>query len=290
MQELNNEINLQQSALNCCVDEEHGKGSLEEAEAERLLLITTEKRTLLIDELNKLKSEGSQRKNKAGLLSQSEFVPSKGSVILSEIRLPLKADFVCSTVQKPDAASYSFLFILKAGAKNMVDTPLASTATSLNGDALTFSTTYTLEDVSNDFEISIEVYRLVQKKDSSVPDKKKKAYKSKAITPKRLLISRTTKSTLHSSVMASPGGLHAVRTSNFILVGSYTLSLSSVRNTKFAVDKIKYDVKERELLGYLFQEKMGLTSEHDEPVAKGLLDKLRIIKHTKPKLGNSNCC
>lgn len=47
-QELNNEINLQQTviyqasqALNCCVDEEHGKGSLEEAEAERLLLIAS---------------------------------------------------------------------------------------------------------------------------------------------------------------------------------------------------------------------------------------------------------
>ncbi|EPY75840.1 actin-binding protein anillin-like protein [Camelus ferus] len=147
MQELNNEINLQQTviyqasqALNCCVDEEHGKGSLEEAEAERLLLIATEKRTLLIDELNKLKNEGPQRKDKAGPISQSEFVPSKGSVTLSEIRLPLKADFVCSTVQKP--------------------------------------------------------------------------------------------------VMAS---LNAVRTSNFALVGSYMLSLSSIGNTKFALDKTIFE-------------------------------------------------
>ncbi|XP_074197102.1 anillin isoform X1 [Rhinolophus sinicus] len=267
MQELNNEINLQQTviyqasqALNCCVDEEHGKGSLEEAEAERLLLIATEKRMLLIDDLNKLKNEGPQRKNKAGSISQSEFVPSKGSVTLSEIRLPLKADFVCSTVQKPDAANYYFLIILKAGAENMVATPLASTSNSLNGDALTFSTTFTLQDVSNDFEINVEVYSLVQKKDPSVLDKKKKAYKSKAITPKRLLTSITTKSTLHSSVMASPGGLNAVRTSNFALVGSYTLSLSSVGNTKFALDKINYDVKERELLGYLFQEKVPFLS------------------------------
>ncbi|XP_059964770.1 anillin isoform X2 [Mesoplodon densirostris] len=264
MQELNNEINLQQTviyqasqALNCCVDEDHGKGSLEEAEAERLLLIATEKRTLLIDELNKLKNEGPQRKNKAGPISQSEFVPSKGSITLSEIRLPLKADFVCSTVQKPDAANYYFLIILKAGAENMVATPLASTSNSLNGDALTFTTTFTLRDVSNDFEINIEVYSLVQKKDPSGPDKKKKAYKSKAITPKRLLTSVTTKSTLHSSVMAS---LNAVRTSNFALVGSYTLSLSSVGNTKFALDKINYDVKERELLGYMFQEKVPFLS------------------------------
>ncbi|KAI5250919.1 Anillin [Manis pentadactyla] len=248
MQELNNEINLQQTviyqasqALNCCVDEEHGKGSLEEAEAERLLLIATEKRTLLIDELNKLKNEVPQRKNKPGPISQNEFVASKGSVTLSEIRLPLKADFVCSTVQKPDAANYSFLIILKAGgAENMVATPLASTSDSLNGDALTFTTTFTLQDVSNDFEINIEVYSLVQKKDLSGPDKKKKAYKSKAITPKRLLTSITTKSNLHSSVMASPGGLNAVRTSNFALVGSYLLSLSSVGNTKFALDKVPF--------------------------------------------------
>ncbi|XP_036048031.1 anillin isoform X4 [Onychomys torridus] len=247
MQELNNDINLQQTviyqasqALNCCVDEEHGKGSLEEAEAERLLLIATEKRALLIDELNKLKNEGPQRRNKAGGLSQSEFVPSKGSVTLSEICLPLKADFVCSTAQKPDASSYYYLIILKAGAEHMVATPLASTSNSLSGDALTFTTTFTLNDVSNDFEINVEVYSLVQKKDSSGLDKKKKASKSKAITPKRLLTSITSKSNLHSSVMASPGGLSAVRTSNFALVGSHTLSLSSVGDTKFALDKVPF--------------------------------------------------
>lgn len=267
MQELNNDINLQQTviyqasqALNCCVDEEHGKGSLEEAEAERLLLIATEKRALLIDELNKLKSEGPQRRNKTSVISQSEFAPSKGSVTLSEICLPLKADFVCSTAQKTDASNYYYLIMLKAGAEQMVATPLASTANSLSGDALTFPTTFTLHDVSNDFEINIEVYSLVQKKDSLGPDKKKKASKSKAITPKRLLTSITSKSSLHSSVMASPGGLGAVRTSNFTLVGSHTLSLSSVGDTKFALDKINFDVREQELLGYLFQEKVPFLS------------------------------
>nr|XP_055203591.1 anillin isoform X10 [Gorilla gorilla gorilla] len=244
MQELNNEINMQQTviyqasqALNCCVDEEHGKGSLEEAEAERLLLIATEKRTLLIDELNKLKNEGPQRKNKAS--PQSEFMPSKGSVTLSEIRLPLKADFVCSTVQKPDAANYYYLIILKAGAENMVATPLASTSNSLNGDALTFTTTFTLQDVSNDFEINIEVYSLVQKKDPSGFDKKKKTSKSKV----RIKETHHSELNLISSfftVMASPGGLSAVRTSNFALVGSYTLSLSSVGNTKFVLDKVPF--------------------------------------------------
>lgn len=59
MQVLTNEINLQQTvihqasqALNCCTDEEHGKGSQVEAEAERLLLVasTFHKKTCLAHE------------------------------------------------------------------------------------------------------------------------------------------------------------------------------------------------------------------------------------------------
>ncbi|KAF1428110.1 Anillin, partial [Spheniscus humboldti] len=241
MQELNNEINMQQTvihqasqALNCCFDEEHGKGSQQEAEAERLLLLATEKRTALLEELNKLKSEGPHsRRNKAASTS-TEFAPSRGSVSISEMRLPLKADFVCGTVQKPEAANYYYVIILRSGAENMVATPLASTASSLNGDALTFTTMFTMHDVSNDFEINIEVYSLVQRKEVTSTDKRKKANKSKVITPKRLLTSIT------SVTMASPGGPNAVRTTNFILVGSHKLSLSSVGNAKFALDKVPF--------------------------------------------------
>ncbi|XP_068863719.1 anillin isoform X3 [Aphelocoma coerulescens] len=245
MQELNNEINMQQTviyqasqALNCCFDEEHGKGSQEEAEAERLLLFATEKRTALLEELNKLKSEGPHNKRNKAASTSAEFAPSRGSVSISEMRLPLKADFVCGTVQKPEAGNYYYVIILRSGAENMVATPLASTASSLNGDALTFTTTFTMHDVSNDFEINIEVYSWVQRKEVTSTDKRKKTNKSKVITPKRLLTSITSKSNLLTPAMASPGGPNAIRSTNFILVGSHKLSLSSVGNTKFALDKI----------------------------------------------------
>lgn len=49
LQALSAEVNLQQTvvqqasqALNCCTDEEHGKGSQVEAEAQRLLLVASE--------------------------------------------------------------------------------------------------------------------------------------------------------------------------------------------------------------------------------------------------------
>ncbi|XP_066048365.1 anillin isoform X2 [Chamaea fasciata] len=247
IQELNNEINMQQTviyqasqALNCCFDEEHGKGSQEEAEAERLLLFATEKRTALLEELNRLKSEGPHSKRNKAASTSAEFAPSRGSVSISEMRLPLKADFVCGTVQKPEAGNYYYVIILRSGGENMVATPLASTATSLNGDALTFTTTFTMHDVSNDFEINIEVYSWVQRKEVTSTDKRKKTNKSKVITPKRLLTSITSKSNLLTPAMASPGGPNAIRSTNFILVGSHKLSLSSVGNNKFALDKVPF--------------------------------------------------
>uniref|UniRef100_A0A8C6YA97 Anillin n=1 Tax=Naja naja TaxID=35670 RepID=A0A8C6YA97_NAJNA len=236
LQELNNEINMQQTvihqtsqALNCCIDEDHGRGSQEEAEAERLLLIATEKRAALLEELNQLKNKQPQSKKIKADSTISKVSPSKGSVSLSEMRLPLKADFICN-IQK--AANYYYIIMLKSGAENMVATPLASTANSLCGDALSFSTTFTLQNVSSDFEINIEVYNLIQKKELIGVDKKKKSTKSKVKTIITYLFIFV--------AMTSPGGPNSVRTSNFTLVGSHTILLSSVGSTKFLLDKVPF--------------------------------------------------
>ncbi|NXU20379.1 ANLN protein, partial [Pardalotus punctatus] len=243
MQELNNEINMQQTviyqasqALNCCFDKEHGKGSQEEAEAERLLLFATEKRTALLEELNKLKSEGPHNKRNKAASKSAEFAPSRGSVSISEMRLPLKADFVCGTAQKPEAGNYYYVIILRSGAENMVATPLASTASSLNGDALTFTTTFTMHDVSNDFEVNIEVYSWVLEHAHSSTNKVL-FFEHCSILIMCFFMSSLQ---LFSTAMASPGGPNAIRSTNFILVGSHKLSLSSVGNTKFALDKVPF--------------------------------------------------
>nr|Q801E2.1 RecName: Full=Anillin [Xenopus laevis]AAO31737.1 contractile ring component anillin [Xenopus laevis] len=243
MKTLSNEVNLQQTvihqasqALNCCIDEDHGKGSETEAEAERLLIVATEKRAALIAELNKIKNEGpqSQKKNVS-----NESAPSRGCISVSEMFLPLKADFVCNATQRMDSANYYFFLMIRAGAENIVASPLTSITSTMKGDALAFPTTFSLEDVSNDFEICVEVYSLVQKKEGHAPDKKKKTMKSKAITPKRLLTS-ITKSNMHTPALASPGGPNAVRTSNFVLVGSHKLTLSSIGSNKFPLDKVPF--------------------------------------------------
>ncbi|XP_038822444.1 anillin-like isoform X3 [Salvelinus namaycush] len=231
MKVLTYEMNLQQTvisqasqALNCCTDEEHGKGSQVEAEAERLLLIATEKRGALKAELDRLKGEGpsGHRRGQGGDMGVSA---SKGSISLLELRLPLKADFVCSAANKPEWSSHYFFIMIRAGAENTVATPLASTSSAISGDAITFSTKFTMPDVSNDFAIDIEVYCLVQKRELN-PDKRKKPSKSKksSLTP----------------VVASPGGPNTVRTSNFVLVGSHKLTLASIGKNKFLLEKVPF--------------------------------------------------
>ncbi|XP_076609911.1 anillin [Chaetodon auriga] len=243
MKFLTNEMNLQQTvihqasqALNCCTDEEHGKGSQVEAEAQRLLLVATERREALKAELDRLKGDPAGQKKAPAAPEPSSVSASKGSITLQELRLPLKADFACSTANKPEATKYSFFIMIRAGAEHTVATPLASTHRGLSGDTLAFPTKFTISDVSSNFEVDIEVYGLVQKREDC-SDKKKKPSKSKAITPKRFLA--ITKS-VQTPVVASPGGPNAVRTSNFILVGSHKLTLSSIGKTKFPLEKVPF--------------------------------------------------
>ncbi|XP_034092169.1 anillin isoform X3 [Gymnodraco acuticeps] len=259
MKVLSTGLNLQQTvihqasqALNCCTDEEHGRGSQVEAEAERLLLVATERREALKAELERLTRDPTGQKKPLSAPGPSGPSASKGSVTLQELRLPLKADFVCSIANKPEATKHSFFLMLRAGVENTVATPLASTHRGLSGDTLSFPTSFTISDVSSDFEIDVEVYSLVQRRDVC-NDKKKKASKSKAMTPKRFLA--ITKS-VQTPVMASPGGPNSVRTSNFLLVGSHKLTLASIGQNKFHLDKIKYDRRDRELLSDLFHTKV----------------------------------
>uniref|UniRef100_A0A8C9X7M4 Anillin n=1 Tax=Sander lucioperca TaxID=283035 RepID=A0A8C9X7M4_SANLU len=231
MKILTNELNLQQTvihqasqALNCCTDEEHGKGSQVEAEAERLLLVATERREALKVELDRLKGDPTSQKKASVAPEPMSMAASKGSVTLQELRLPLKADFVCSIANKPESTKHSFFVMIRAGAENTVATPLASTHRGLSGDTLAFPTKFTISDVSSDFVIDIEVYCLV--------------------------------SVMVYRFVASPGGPNAVRTSNFILVGSHKLTLSSIGKNKFPLEKIKYDARERELLSDMFHTKV----------------------------------
>ncbi|XP_072925719.1 anillin-like isoform X3 [Hemitrygon akajei] len=256
-------------ALNCCTDKEHGKGSREEAEAERLLLIASEKRVALLSELNRLKGEGNATSRTEAAQPTNSPEPCRGTVSISNLRLPLKAEFVCSAQCKQGKPSQYFLLIIKCDPHNIVATPLATAEDAHQGDTIIFPTIITLGDIHYKFEIDVEVYSLAQTSNETTTTAKRRSSRSKVMTPKKLLTSITKTSV--QSPGASPTVSRSIRASKFVLVGSHTITLASLGKEKFALDKMKLDGKVRQLLGDEFQNKVPFLS----PLEGGIYLKLQ---------------
>ncbi|XP_075045564.1 anillin-like isoform X2 [Mixophyes fleayi] len=256
------------SALSYCVDAEHGKGTRQEAEAERLLLVSTEKKVALLKELERLRAERSENPESG---PTRELTPCRGSVSISDIQLPLKVDYVCSTLRGSGPTGHYFLILIRFGTHDVVATPLASAADAQTGDTIIFPTTVTLNDAASDFRIEIEVYSLAHSGSLPVLDKRK-SLKPK-ITPKKLLSSR--KSSLNSPA-CSPAVNAPLRSSSFLLVGSLNLSLQSLGKFKFPLEKMKLEGKVGRLLGNHFQDKVPFLS----PLEGNLNLKLQCQSHS----------
>ncbi|XP_026107296.1 anillin-like isoform X1 [Carassius auratus] len=241
-------------ALSCCSDEEHGKGSQQEAEAEKLLLVSSEKRAALLAEVSRL------REGNAGETDpqNAPLQPCRGTISISSIQLPLKVDFVCSA--RTGRPTQYFLVLIRYGPCNIVATPLATAADAQNGDTITFPTSITLQDIRSNFEIDIEVYSLssTQSTSCSMNTQQIRSSTKSRVTPKKILHSITKSN--QSVMSATLPGLSAQCSSNFTLVGSHKITLNSLGQSKFPLDKMKFAGKIRRLLGDEFQEKVPFLS------------------------------
>ncbi|XP_035521542.1 uncharacterized protein si:dkey-30c15.10 isoform X1 [Morone saxatilis] len=247
-------INQTLQALSCCTDEEHGRGSLEEAEAEKLLLVSCEKRSALLAEVARLREE---RNSESG--EDREYVsqqPCRGTVAITNIQLPLKVEFVCSSHNRTGRPSHYFFILIRYGPCNIVATPLATAADAQNGDTISFPTSVTLKDIRSSFEIDVEVYSLSHTSGSNC-GMDRTTTKSR-VTPRKLLNTITRSS--NSLTSAALPALNTRRSSNFCLVGSHKITLASLGHSKFPLDKMKLDGKIRRLLGDEFQEKVPFLS------------------------------
>ncbi|XP_070686837.1 anillin, actin binding protein 2 isoform X2 [Pempheris klunzingeri] len=251
-------INQTLQALSCCTDEEHGRGSLEEAEAEKLLLVSCEKRSALLAEVARLREERNSESGEAAG-EDREYVsqqPCRGTVSITKIQLPLKVEFVCSSHNRTGRPSHYFFILIRYGACNIVATPLATAADAQNGDTISFPTSVTLKDIRSSFEIDVEVYSLSHTSGSNC-NIDRTTTKSR-VTPRKLLNTITRAS--NSLTSAGLPALNTRRSSNFCLVGSHKITLASLGHSKFPLDKMKLEGKIRRLLGDEFQEKVPFLS------------------------------
>uniref|UniRef100_A0A3B3QCE4 Anillin, actin binding protein 2 n=1 Tax=Paramormyrops kingsleyae TaxID=1676925 RepID=A0A3B3QCE4_9TELE len=221
-------------ALSCCTDEDHWKGSPMEAEAEKLLLVSCEKRTALLAEVAQLRA--GVESGDAVTASPSQE-PCRGTVTIANIRLPLKVDFVCSSLTLAGRPTHYFFVLIRYGACNIVATPLAIAADAQTGDSISFPTSVTLQDIRSNFEIDVEVYSLSQTPGNAKNFNTERFSKSK-VTPKKLLSS--IKRTNHNAASTALTSVGPQRSSNFCLVGSHKLTLASLGQTKFPLDKVPF--------------------------------------------------
>ncbi|XP_050929587.1 LOW QUALITY PROTEIN: anillin [Lates calcarifer] len=251
-------INQTLQALSCCTDEEHGRGSLEEAEAEKLLLVSCEKRSALLAEVARLREERNSELRE-GTGEDREYVsqqPCRGTVSITNIQLPLKVEFVCSSHSRTGRPSHYFFILIRYGPCNIIATPLATAADAQNGDTISFPTSVTLKDIRSSFEIDVEVYSLSHTSASNCS--MDRATTKSRVTPRKLLNTITRSS--NSLTSAAPPALNTRRSSNFCLVGSHKITLASLGHSKFPLDKMKLEGKIRRLLGDEFQEKVPFLS------------------------------
>ncbi|XP_064808153.1 anillin-like isoform X4 [Oncorhynchus masou masou] len=253
-------INQTLQALSCCTDEDHGRGSLEEAEAEKLLLVSCEKLAGLLAEVTRLRERGVSGELEGGDGEEDTSMsqhPCRGTVSINSVQLPLKVEFVCSARTQTGRPTHYFFVLIRYGPCNIVATPLATAADAQNGDTISFPTSITLQDIHSNFEIDVEVYSLSHTSGNTCNVDLRSSSRSK-ITPRKLL--STIKRSNHRVTSSTMPAMNTRRTSHFSLVGSHKISLASLGHSKFPLDKIQFDGKIRRLLGDEFQEKVPFLS------------------------------
>ncbi|KAM4733951.1 anillin, actin binding protein 2 isoform 2-T2 [Anableps anableps] len=231
-------INQTLQALSCCTDEEHGRGSLEEAEAEKLLLVSCEKRSALLAEVARLREERSLQSEEAPK-EDTDYVSQqacRGTVSITNIQLPLKVEFICSSHSRAGRPSHYFFVLIRYGPCNIIATSLATAADAQNGDTISFPTAVTLKDIRSSFEIDIEVYSLCPTSGTTCTTDRTST-KSR-VTPRKLLNTLTRSG--NAFTCTTPAALNTRRSSNFSLVGSHKITLASLGFSKFPLDKVPF--------------------------------------------------
>ncbi|XP_056454850.1 anillin-like [Gadus chalcogrammus] len=227
-------------ALGCCTDETHGRGSLEEAEAEKLLLVSCEKRAALLAEVTRLRDErGSASEEPAG--ADGDYIsqqPCRGTVNIGNVQLPLKVEFVCSSRNRQGRPGHYFFILIRYGPCNIVATPLATAADAKNGDTISFPTSVTLKDIRSNFEIDVEVYSLSHASGSTCTVDRIST--RRWVQVPRNLLSTITHRSNNSLTASTLPALNTRRSSSFCLVGSHKITLSSLGQTKFPLDKVPF--------------------------------------------------
>ncbi|KAK7504660.1 hypothetical protein BaRGS_00004146 [Batillaria attramentaria] len=226
IQQEQNVIMQTSNALNqCCSNNSYFAGSAEQVECNRLLLIACQKRQSYMTEIQRLRD--------TGCLDNSGSGP-KGSLTISDIRLPLKKEFVTKIGTSHDNTTYYFILLLRNGPQLIV-TQMLSTHDPMMRGSLDFPNLIKINGITGSFKLNLEIYCMSVSREPTGKDKKKK-------TPKKVKGSSMTGTAYLGMVetLQSPGGPMAVHTTSFTQVTSVPLTMKSLDKNSFQLERLSY--------------------------------------------------
>uniref|UniRef100_A0A1B6IE89 PH domain-containing protein n=1 Tax=Homalodisca liturata TaxID=320908 RepID=A0A1B6IE89_9HEMI len=230
-------ISQSSQALNLCYSTIEFSGSTEQLEAEKLLLLASQRRQAALHEIQRLRVEQTIRPQSPG----NKTLTERGSLTLSRITVPLRMD-VIHQAAKDDQCYY--LVCLVHSDERVLATDVMCAPRSLHShNKLTFPNTLALEGLYSDFKVTLEVYTMTARSKEIIPhDVKYHINTSKKDASKLKLTPRKGKgdSRLMMPSVQSPGGPSAVRTSAFTMAGYVIFSLREIHRTQFALNKNVY--------------------------------------------------
>uniref|UniRef100_A0A0N5BIE0 PH domain-containing protein n=1 Tax=Strongyloides papillosus TaxID=174720 RepID=A0A0N5BIE0_STREA len=211
-------------AILYCRENDLFKGSREEIDAQRALLIANEKKKVLLLEYEKIK--------KGGVPSSFSRDP-RGALSITNILVRLSKEFVYMHVhQKIDSYVYYFIVLVKI-AEKVFHTQLISTDTEIKNGYIEFPVLINIRNLPTNFVGQLEIFSLRTKKDSRHGKDTKS--RNKTLTPFKRFSQSMSSSSSHQSI-PSP---HGIVNSSFHKIGMLNFDISQVSKESFVLKDVK---------------------------------------------------
>lgn len=236
IRELQEEVEEQQrvisqasNAITVVLQRVEQQGTPQHVEAEKLLLLASQKRQTALNEIQRLKTEGA--------LAQRSWPGDEdccqGSISISRISVPLKQDFIKKGIS---GDTIYHLMVLVKHRDQVISSQLLTTPECVVDGAVTFPNLMSLHHLTSDFNIALEVYALstIHHRNLSI----KKEQSRMKLTPLKRL--QKNDSRVASPSVQSPGGPFAVRSSSFQLVGFTHLNISTLTRNAWTLEKVPF--------------------------------------------------
>ncbi|CDW59983.1 Anillin-like protein 1 [Trichuris trichiura] len=206
-------------AINLCLSVFNFRGSPEEIDAQKALLLATEKRRCITAEIDRVTH---------CLRERRIFGPTEplGTLTVAHISIPLRMEYIRRVLLPGEGALvYHFICMLKYR-DTVYSTHLTSTETALNG-FLEFSNYFQIDCLPPDFELKFELFCLMSEKRDGYhqPTEKKNSFILKLKKAK-------------TARLPSRGGLPAISDASFKLVGETKITLANVRRSRFNLENL----------------------------------------------------